>query len=177
MRIVIIGGTGNIGTALLRQLRAADENHEVHVVARRRPAQLVGDLRDVHMHSVDVASDDVRPLAEADAVVHLGWLFQPSHQPDITWDNNVVGTSRLLGCLRPGRASILVVASSIAAYSPVSNHRKVNESWSTHGASSAAYSREKAYVERLLDAFEGDHEDVRVVRVRPAFVFQRGSAA
>src|SRR5690606_4446193 len=34
----------------------------------------------------------------------------------------------------------------------------------------------KAYVERLLDAFEARHPAVRVVRLRPAFVFQRAAA-
>ena len=174
MRIVIVGGTGNIGTALVRQLQETGEDHEVHVVARRRPSHLAEVLHDIQVHTVDVADEDIRPVvAEADAVVHLGWLFQPSHRPEVTWRNNVVGTSRLLESLRPGRASVLVVASSIAAYSPVRNHGKVDESWPTHGASSAAYSREKAYVERLLDTFERNHAAVRVVRVRPAFVFQR----
>jgi len=70
----------------------------------------------------------------------------------------------------------VVIASSIAAYSPVARHESVDESWSTDGASSAAYCREKAYVERLLDVFERDHHDLRVVRMRPAFVFLRQAA-
>ncbi len=41
----------------------------------------------------------------------------------------------------------------------------------------AAYGREKAYVERVLDAFESRHPDVRVVRFRPGFIFKRSSAA
>jgi hypothetical protein len=40
----------------------------------------------------------------------------------------------------------------------------------------AAYGREKAYVERLLDAFEARNPDVRVVRMRPGFIFQRHAA-
>ena len=39
---------------------------------------------------------------------------------------------------------------------------------------SAAFS--KVFVERLLDAFEAQHPDFRVVRLRPAFVFQRPAA-
>ncbi len=178
MRIVIVGGTGNIGTALVRQLAARSSQHEIHVVARRQPVDADAFPPGVESHALDLNDDDLRPLmSEADAVVHLGWLFQPSHRPDVTWHNNVVGTRRLLASLRPGRASTLVVASSIAAYSPVTNHQSVEESWSTDGASSAAYCREKAYVERLLDVFERDHEDVRVVRMRPAFVFLRQAAA
>jgi UDP-glucose 4-epimerase len=53
----------------------------------------------------------------------------------------------------------------------------VDESWPTHSVPTAAYGREKAYVERLLDAFEARHPDTRVVRLRPAFIFQRQAAS
>jgi UDP-glucose 4-epimerase len=175
MHIVVIGGTGNIGSALVRRL---DGNHELHVVARRRPTTRDGLGAAVTVHAVDVSRDELRPvLAEADAVIHLGWLFQPTHRPEVTWHNNVGGTARVLQSLRPGRASVLIVASSIAAYSPVDHRRPVDETAPTHGASAAAYSREKAYVERMLDAFEMANRDLRVVRLRPAFVFQRWSAS
>jgi hypothetical protein len=39
------------------------------------------------------------------------------------------------------------------------------------------YTREKAYVERVLDAFECGHPDIRVIRLRPGFIFKRKSAA
>jgi len=52
----------------------------------------------------------------------------------------------------------------------------VDESWPTHSVPTAAYGREKAYVERLLDTFEARHPDTRVVRLRPAFIFQRQAA-
>jgi nucleoside-diphosphate-sugar epimerase len=40
----------------------------------------------------------------------------------------------------------------------------------------AAYGREKAYVERLLDTFVLEHPDIRVVRFRPGFIFKRQAA-
>jgi nucleoside-diphosphate-sugar epimerase len=52
----------------------------------------------------------------------------------------------------------------------------VDESWPTHGWPGAAYTREKAYVERALDAFELRNPQMRVVRLRPAFIFKRESA-
>jgi nucleoside-diphosphate-sugar epimerase len=67
-------------------------------------------------------------------------------------------------------------ASSVGAYSPRTSDEMVDESWPTHGWPEAAYSREKAYVERLLDHHEAAHPDRRVVRMRPAFIFQRASS-
>jgi UDP-glucose 4-epimerase len=175
MRIVIIGGTGNIGTALVRAL---GDDHEVHVVARRLPPPGADPFEGrAQVHARDIARDDLSLVSGADVVVHLAWLFQPSHQPNVTWESNVLGTVRVLEQLRSSGAGSLVVASSIAAYSPVDGHAVVDETHPTHGSSAAAYCREKAYVERLLDVFERDTPEVKVARIRPAFVFQRASAA
>ncbi|HET9771045.1 MAG TPA: NAD-dependent epimerase/dehydratase family protein, partial [Acidimicrobiia bacterium] len=70
----------------------------------------------------------------------------------------------------------VVVASSVGAYSPGPKDRRVDESWPTHGVQSSTYSRHKAYVERMLDAFEAEHPDIRVVRMRPGLLL-KGDAA
>lgn len=75
------------------------------------------------------------------------------------------------------RVPVLVHASSVGAYSPGPKDRAVDESWPTHGWPDAAYTREKAYLERALDTFERDHPDVRVVRMRPGFLFKAESAS
>jgi nucleoside-diphosphate-sugar epimerase len=49
----------------------------------------------------------------------------------------------------------------------------VDESWPAHGIRSSFYSRHKAEVEAILDAFEREHPDTRVVRLRPGLIFKR----
>jgi nucleoside-diphosphate-sugar epimerase len=111
-------------------------------------------------------------------VVHLAWLFQPTHRPLVTWRANVLGTLRLVRAVVAARVPALVHASSVGAYSPgPADDHPVDESWPTHGWPLAAYTREKAYLERALDTVEREHPALRVVRMRPAFVFQRGSAS
>ena len=112
----------------------------------------------------------------ADAVVHLAWFFQPSHRPDITWLNNVGGSERVFAAVAEAGVRSLVYASSVGVYSPAPG-RVVDESWPTHSHPAAAYGREKAYVERLLDRFECEHPEVRVVRMRPAFLFTEVAAS
>ena len=169
MRIVVTGATGNVGTSVVAEL-AGRPDAEVVGVARRRPRWQPGG---VTWREADVRYDDLDGiLTGADVVVHLAWAFQPSHRPDVTWHVNVHGTARLLDAV--GRAGVraLVVASSVGAYSPGSKTERIDESWPTHGWPSAAYTREKAYVERLLDGFEQSHPGTRVVRMRPGFMFQ-----
>ncbi|WP_109524895.1 NAD-dependent epimerase/dehydratase family protein, partial [Nocardia aurea] len=95
----------------------------------------------------------------------------------VTWRSNVLGSMRVFRAAADAGVPALVYASSVGAYSPGPKDRPVDESWPTHGWPGAAYSREKAYVERVLDVFEHDHPDIRVVRMRPGFVFKREAAS
>lgn len=175
LHVAVTGATGNIGTSLVRLLSGDDRVASVLGIAKRRPEWRVPKTEFVE---ADLAEDDLAPLLEGrGAVVHLAWLMQPTRDPLTTWRANVVGSKRLFDAVADGEAKSLVYSSSVGAYSPRVDHRAVDESWPTDGWPGAAYTREKAYVERLLDLFEARSPDVRSVRMRPAFVFKRKAAA
>jgi UDP-glucose 4-epimerase len=174
VKVVVVGATGNVGTAVVRALTADDNVSEIVGIARRKPEWQPPKTMFV---TADIAGDDLVPhLRGADAVVHLAWLFQPTHRPMVIWQANAVGSARVFAAASAAGVGALVYASSVGAYSPAPG-RRVDESWPTHGVPTAAYGREKAYVERLLDTFEARHPDTRVVRLRPAFIFQRQAAS
>lgn len=176
MRVVVTGATGNVGTSTVESLAADPQITSVAGLARRRPDWTADKTEWV---AADVTTTDLVPLLRgADAVVHLAWIFQPTHRPQVTWATNVLGSARLFRAVAEAGVPALVYASSVGAYSPgPADRRAVDERWPTHGWPSAAYSREKAYVERLLDSFTTDHPSCRVVRLRPGFIFKRESAA
>lgn len=175
MRIVVTGATGNVGTSVVQSLLATGHVDEVVGVARRRPDWGPEGFR---FERADVAVDDLRPcFAGADAVVHLAWLFQPTHNPVTTWSTNVAGSVRVFEAAAQAGVGALVYNSSVGAYSPGPKHRAVDESWPTDGWPDAAYTREKAYLERALDSLELRHNDLRVVRMRPGFIFKPESAS
>jgi len=172
MRVVVTGATGNVGSSVVERL--TDQGAKVVGLARRGDERQLGGAELVR---ADITDDDLSHVFRgADAVVHLAWLFQPVRHPDVTWRNNVGGTQRVLRAVEAADVPTLVVASSVGAYSPRSDLDEIDESWPTDGVPVTAYSREKAYVERLLDVHEERHPSRRVVRLRPAFTFQHRSA-
>lgn len=175
MRVVVAGATGNVGTAVLTALARRPQVDSIVGLARRLPGDPVDGVEWVR---ADVRSDDLVAIFRgADVVIHLAWLFQPTHRPLETWRANVGGSERVFDAVAKATVPTLIYASSVGAYSPVQHDDPVGEDWPTEGWPPAGYMREKAYVERLLDLFERNHPDRRVVRMRPAFTFQQASAS
>jgi nucleoside-diphosphate-sugar epimerase len=174
-RIVVTGASGNVGTSVLRELAADSSVGSVVGIARRLPDWSHDKIT---WKVADVATDDLDPLlAGADAVIHLAWKIQPARDPHTTWHANVLGSIRVFDAVARTGVPALVHASSVGAYSPGPKDRLVTEDWPTHGWPAASYTREKSYLERVLDTYEHDHPEVRVVRMRPAFLFKRESAS
>ncbi|MGH3874411.1 MAG: NAD-dependent epimerase/dehydratase family protein [Pseudonocardiaceae bacterium] len=175
MRVAVTGATGNLGTSVLAALRDEPAVDKIVGIARRRPSQVVGKVQWV---SADVATDDLAAaFAGADVVIHLAWLIQPSRDPQKTWSANVLGSSRVFQAAADAGVPAIVYSSSVGAYSAGPKNQPVDESWPTDGVATSTYSREKAYVERILDAFELRNPDIRVVRLRPGFVLKRSAAS
>ena len=172
MRIVVTGATGNVGTSVLRALAADPQVEEIVGVARRLPQWQNPRTRWV---SADVVTSALEPVFEgADAVIHLAWLIQPSHDAHALRAVNVEGSRRVFEAAVRAGAEVLVHASSVGVYSPGPKDRRVDETWPNGGVPSSFYSRHKAEAERLLDDLEGD---IRIVRLRPALVFKRDAAS
>lgn len=180
MRIVITGATGNIGTAVLRRL--SHDGHDLVGLARRVPDEGAVAGRSVEWHAVDLTTDEAdddlaRAFAGADAVVHLAWGFQPSHDLDFLRELGVGGTTRVLRALRRAEVPQLVHLSSVGAYSPKRDDARVTEEWPTDGVPSSRYSCHKAAAERLLDEHEASGAGTTVTRMRPGIVGQRSAAS
>lgn len=199
MRVVVTGATGNLGTALLRRLRTEDDVEVVGVV--RRPPREAGGVRWV---AADLATPAAVPVLEravegADAVVHLAWLLQPSHRPELLEAANVEGTRRVAAAALAAGAH-LVHASSVGAYAPRAvpvpdgtptgggadgpggaaagdPRDAVGEDWPTTGVPTSLYSRQKVAAERLLDDLVRERPDARVARLRPGLVLQAAAGS
>ena len=178
MRIAVTGATGNLGSALLRRL--ADE-HTIVGLARRLPEPGFGGEQTTWV-AVDLTEDGSVPalreaFAGADAVVHLAWGFQPSHDLGYLEELGVGGTRRVLEAVTAAGVPHLVHLSSMGAYAPKEDDAPVDESWPTTGVPTSPYSRHKAAAERLLDDHEASGATTLVTRIRPGIVGQRSAGS
>lgn len=176
MRCVVIGATGNVGTAVLRRLREVPDTSLVGV-ARRMPGGGRA-YEGVEWHPVDIGASGARArLAEAfagaDAVVHLAWLLQSNREERTLRRANIEGTRNVLRAVADAGVPHLVALSSVGAYSPGPKTRRVDEGWPTGGIHTSHYSRHKAVLERLLDRFADRRHETTVTRLRPGLIFQR----
>jgi UDP-glucose 4-epimerase len=175
MRVVVVGGTGNVGTSLLGALADEAAVDSVLGIARRLPEAR---FPKADWAQADISRSELVPLLRgADVVVHLAWLIQPGRDPAILRATNVEGSARVFDAVAAAGVPALLYASSVGAYSPGPKDRRVDESWPTEGIESSFYARHKAEVERLLDRFEHEQPSVRVVRMRPALIFKREAAS
>lgn len=176
MRIVVVGATGNVGTALVRVLGQDPAVEEIVGVARRVPDHVPPKVR---WAAADVRSADLASLfAGADAVVNLAWRIQPSRDREVTRETDVEGSRRVFEAVVAAGVPVVVQASSLAAYGPRHGgpDERIDESWPTTGIATSFYSREKVAVEALMNDLEAAHPELRVVRMRPALIFQRSAA-
>lgn len=188
MKVVVVGASGNVGTALLHAMREDDRFQRATAIARRLPDESVAPYDAAEWTRIDIAMPAVDDVDEnriidqlaaafegADAVVHLAWLIQPNRDRTLIRRANVDGTRRVVeACLKAG-VGHLVCASSVGAYSPVDDDAPRDESWATRGIRSSHYSVDKAAQERVLDGAED--RGLAVARVRAALVFDAAAGA
>jgi nucleoside-diphosphate-sugar epimerase len=175
MRVIVTGASGNVGTSVLQALGGDNSVEAIVGISRRLPRV---ELPKVRWSRADVVSDDLVPHFEAaDAVVHLAWAIQPSHDESVLERINVLGSRRVFAAVAAARVPSLVYASSVGAYGAGPKDERVDESWPVDGIPTSAYSRHKAAVERLLDEFERSNPSTRVVRLRPGLIFKAESAS
>ncbi|WBO62198.1 NAD-dependent epimerase/dehydratase family protein [Streptomyces camelliae] len=176
MRVVVVGATGNAGTSVVQALGADPQIESILGLARRLPQWSPEKTRWACADIADDTTELAGHFAGADAVIHLAWLFQPTHHPATTWRTNVQGSIRVFEAAAAAGVPALIYASFVGAYSPGPKDRAVDELWPTDGWPESTLCQEKAYIERVLDTFELQRPEIRVVRMRPGFMFKREAA-
>lgn len=194
MRIAVVGASGNVGTAVRRELEQRTDVTGIVGLCRRplhhgapsspgtgprttwRSVDIGrrADSRAQEQHEVDTLA---AALAGCDAVIHLAWLIQPNRDRDLLRRVNVDGTRRVAQAAAQAGVRTLVCASSMGAYSPAPDRAPRDETWPTGGVRTSHYSVDKAAQERVLAEVGAQHPGMAIVALRTGLVFQAEAAA
>jgi nucleoside-diphosphate-sugar epimerase len=172
VRIAITGGSGQLGTLLLRRL--ADDRAVKEIVALdvQPPLIVSGKLREVR---IDVRSKDVgEHLRGCDALLHLAFLVARRGARELQDDVNVRGSANVFDAAVKAGVRRILYASSVAAYGVVPGLPvPVVEETPRTRQPGFWYACAKFDVEARLDALEREHHGLSVTRFRPAILIGR----
>lgn len=172
MRILVTGGSGFVGRALLGQLRA--EGHAVRALVRSDEAQ-----RSVEAQGAQAVLGDLTEQAAlkaacegVDHVVHLAALVRESGPRRLFYEVNVEGTRSLLEAARRAGARRFVHMSSEAVLLDGSPLVDVDETRPIPETPVGPYAWSKALAEKLVSA--ADRPGFTCVALRPRWIWGRG---
>jgi len=172
MKVVVTGGSGQLGTLVLSRL-----------VANRRVKSIVSlDLQPpalespkLHWKIADVRDPGLdRHFEDATALVHLAFIVARHAPEELRHAVNVDASKRMFLHAAAAGCSCIVYSSSIAAYGVVPGHPEpIVESTPRKPTPSYRYANDKFIVEEGLDQFESDNPRARIVRLRPGILVGR----
>jgi nucleoside-diphosphate-sugar epimerase/putative sterol carrier protein len=172
MKIALTGGSGQLGTLLLRRL-LDDRKVKSVVSVDLRPPSLVG-AKLQHVRA-DIRDSSLEAhFSGCDAVLHLAFLgtqLVPRAEFDAV---NIGGSRNVFRAAAAAGVRHVLYASSVAAYGMVPGHPvPIVEDTPRVDQPDFPYPAAKFQVEAFLDAFEKEHPEVLVTRIRPSAVIGR----
>jgi UDP-glucose 4-epimerase len=110
----------------------------------------------------------VRP----DALVHLAFILNPSHDEHFMYDVDVNGTHNVLeAASAAGTEHVLVTTSAVAYGAFPDNPVPISEDHPVRGVADFSYARDKTESDRLCQLWGLRHPDRTMTIVRPCIVF------
>jgi len=177
--IAITGLRSFVGKRVLRRVREAEPEVQVHGIDLQRPYGLDPAVR---FHAVDLAdpTSDGR-LAEllqkegVEAVLHAAFRSQPRADVEADHELETIGTLHLLHACAAARVRRLVLASSTMLYGPrPDNPNFLDEDHPLRGHPAAHNVANRVEVEELVATWRDRHQGVEVTVLRPCWVMGPG---
>lgn len=171
MKLAITGVSGYFGRIAVSALEAESAVSQIVGLDVTPPVYSSGKLRFVRM---DVRSPDLARClkdAEIDSLLHLAWIFNPTHNRRFMYDVNINGTVNVMTACRDAGAKHIVFAGSTTCYGAhADNTEWLDEDAPLRGNPDFPYTHHKVQVETLCDEFEKASPDILVTRLRVCIV-------
>jgi UDP-glucose 4-epimerase len=165
-RILITGCSGYLAQRLIDACRLDPEIEWLGGIDVRAPQNTDG----LHFFPLDVRAPEIETLLRQNqitTVVHLAWVFNPTHEPNLEYDVDVEGSRNILTCVEKAAVPHLIYLSSTTAYGPHPDNPPIfDEKFPRRGHAEYLYSKYKAEVDHLMLNYWKEHpvQDMFVIR-------------
>jgi UDP-glucose 4-epimerase len=163
--VAVTGGSGQLGTHVLRRL--LDDTDIARVISIDRRPPVIGSAK---LESIvgDVCDPDFsRHLQGVDAVIHCAFIISGGERSDAFRSVNVEGSKNVFRAAASAGVKTIVFVSSITAYGVVPGHPvPIVESTPRVRQNEFGYAACKFDVEAFLDQVEPQHPDIAISRIR-----------
>ncbi len=171
MRVLVTGGSGYIGSRVLRDLSDHPDVEEIVDVDLRPPPAGIPKVTFVQRSVTEDLRDLFRSDHPFDVALHLAWILDPMHDAARQREICIGGTKNFLAGCEAGAVRQVLFMSSGTAYGAHPEHDKpLEESAPLRPKYHFQYSAEKREAETLVDDFARAHPHVIVQVVRPVVV-------
>lgn len=170
--VAVTGGSGQLGTHVLRRLLADPTIEQVISIDRRPP--VIGSPR-LKPVTGDVCDPQfARYLQGVDALIHCAFIISGGERPPVFRAVNVEGSKNVFRAAAGAGIKTIAFVSSVSAYGCVPGHPvPIVESTPRVRQEDFAYACCKYDVEAFLDAVEPQHPDIAVSRIRANILIGR----
>jgi len=170
MKVAITGVAGYFGRKIMERLESNDEIEKVVGISRRKYDHSFTKL---DYHRMDVRSSELGELFsrnEIDAVVHLAFALNPTHNKKEMNSIDIEGTENVLEASRQAGVKKFIMTSSTTAYGTWPDSPVYTEESPTRSHPTYYYSRDKVEIEKICNDFKEKNDDVTMTIFRPCLV-------
>lgn len=169
-RVLITGCSGYLAGVLIERCVGDPDFEWVGGIDVREPRSRHG----WSFHMLDVRDKALASIIrenKVDTLVHLAWIFNPTHDPELEYSVDVEGSKNVLEACRSTGVSYILYLSSTTAYGAhPDNPEAMDEEYPRRGHPKFLYSKHKAIVDELFLNFMRENPEIKVCMYRAPIV-------
>ena len=165
MKIIILGGSGYIGSVLIKNLLA--NKHKIKIIDTFWFGKNFENHKNLKIIKKDIRNLKKNDFIGYDTIIHLANIANdPSVElnPQLSWDVNVLGSIKICELAKATKIKKIIFSSSGSVYG-ISNKKNVTEETELHPLS--VYNKTKMTAERIFLSYS---DDIKIIIIRPATV-------
>ena len=168
----ITGVSGYVGKLLLKGLEQYPDCKKIVGIDIKEPDFTSPKLKFYKLDIRDKNIDRIFELEMIDTLIHLAFIFHPTHKTKEMHDINVNGASNVLRGARKSGVKRIVLFSSTTAYGAhKDNPEFLIEESPLRGNRDFYYTHHKVEIEKLCDTFRKDNGNIIFINIRPCIIF------